>query len=90
MIELNTVAVMVTIAFAALGIIWRNRSENEATKAELKADIRAIDERQRRMENDISFIRGALSVAIPGFNQGTESLSAEVPEEEQVSEAVGD
>ena len=90
MIGLNTVAVMVTIVFAALGIIWRNRSDIEAAKAELKADIRAIDERQRRMENDISFIRGALAVAIPGFNQGTESLTTEVPEEEQVSEAVGD
>ena len=46
--------------------------------------------RQRRMENDISFIRGALAVAIPGFKEGMEELVAEASEEESVSEAVGD
>ena len=92
MIELNTVAVIVTIVFAALGIIWRTRSEIQAAKAEMKADIKAIDERQRRMENDISFIKGALAVAIPGFKEGIESLvaEAEASEEERVSEPVGD
>ncbi len=97
MIELNTVAVVVAIVFAALGIIWRNRSEIEGAKtelksdmAEVKADIRAIDERQRRMENDIWFIKGALAVAIPGFKEGMESLVAEASEEERVSEPVGD
>ena len=89
MIDLNTVAVMVTIIFAALGIIWRNRSDIDAAKSELKSDINAIDERQRRMENDISFIKGALAVAIPGFKEGMESLIAEASEEERVSEAVG-
>ena len=59
-------------------------------KTELKSDIKAIDERQRRMENDISFIRGALAVAIPGFKEGMEELVAEASEEESVSEAVGD
>ena len=88
MIDLNTVAVMVTIVFAALGIIWRNRSDIEAAKSELKSDINAIDERQRRMENDISFIKGALAVAIPGFKEGMESLITEASEEERVS--VGD
>ena len=39
MIDLNTVAVMVTIVFAALGIIWRNRSEIEALRADLKSDM---------------------------------------------------
>ena len=39
MIDLNTVAVMVTIVFAALGIIWRNRSDIEAAKSELKSDL---------------------------------------------------
>ena len=90
MIDLNTVAVMVTIVFAALGIIWRNRSDIEAAKSELKSDIKVIDERQRRMENDISFIKGALAVAIPGFKEGMESLIAEASEEEMVSEPVGD
>ena len=90
MIDLNTVAVMVTIVFAALGIIWRNRSDIDAAKSELKSDINAIDERQRRMENDISFIKGALAVAIPGFKEGMESLIAEASEEERVSEAIGD
>lgn len=92
MIELNPVAVIVTIVFAALGIIWRTRSEIQAAKAEMKADIKAIDERQRRMENDISFIKGALAVAIPGFKEGIESLvaEAEASEEERVSEPVGD
>lgn len=90
MIDLNTVAVMVTIVFAALGIIWRNMSDIKAAKAELKSDINAIDERQRRMENDISFIKGALAVAIPGFKEGMEGLVAEASEEERVSEAVGD
>ena len=88
MIDLNTVAVMVTIVFAALGIIWRNRSDIEAAKSELKSDINAIDERQRRMENDISYIKGALAVAIPGFKEGMESLITEASEEERVS--VGD
>ena len=90
MIDLNTVAAMVTSVFAALGIIWRNRSDIDAAKSDLKSDINAIDERQRRMENDISFIKGALAVAIPGFKEGMESLIAEASEEERVSEAVGD
>ena len=108
MIELNTVAVIVAIVFAALGIIWRNRSDIEAAKADLKsdmtemktdikadmieinADMKAIDECQRRMESDISFIKGALAVAIPGFKEGMESLVAEASEEERVSEVVGD
>ena len=97
MIELNTVAVVVAIVFAALGIIWRNRSEIEALRAdlksdmtEMKADIKAIDERQRRKENDISFIKGALAVAISGFKEGMESLVAEASEEERVGEPVGD
>ncbi len=90
MTDLNTVAVMVTIVFAALGIIRRNRSDIDAAKSDLKSDINAIDERQRRMENDISFIKGALAVAIPGFKEGMESLIAEASEEERVSEAVGD
>jgi hypothetical protein len=50
----------------------------------------AIDERQRRMENDIAFIKGALVVAIPGFKEGMESLVAEASEEERVNEPVGD
>ena len=100
---MDFLAVIVTIVFAALGIIWRTRSEIQAAKAELKADmtemkaemkadIKAIDERQRRMENDISFIKGALAVAIPGFKEGIESLvaEAEASEEERVSEPVGD
>ena len=39
MIELNTVAVIVAIVFAALGIIWWNRSDIEAAKADLKSDM---------------------------------------------------
>ena len=31
----------------------------------LKSHIRAIDESQRRMENDLAFIKGALMVVLP-------------------------
>ena len=66
------------------------KTELKSDMSELESDINAIDERQRRMENDISFIRGALAVAIPGFKEGMEGLVAEASEEERVSEAVGD
>ena len=71
------------------------KTELKSDISELKTepDIKAIDERQRRMENDISFTRGALAVAIPGFKEGMEGMEelvAEASEEESVSEAVGD
>ena len=87
----------ITVIGVVIGTMLWLRSDIEAVKSdvselksELKSDIRAIDERQRRMENDISFIKGALAVAIPGFKEGMEELVAEASEEERVSEAVGD
>ena len=87
----------ITVIGVVIGTMLWLRSDIEAVKSdvsdlksELKSDIKAIDERQRRMENDISFIKGALAVAIPGFKEGMEELVAEASEEERVSEAVGD
>ena len=46
------------------------KSEVGSDTSGLKSHIRAIDESQRRMENDLAFIKGALLVAIPGLREG--------------------
>ena len=106
MIELNTVAVMVTIIVGALVIIWRNRADITAAKVELKTDMTEMESRLKsdmtEMKADIKTTDDRLrsvdrNVArIGGFLEGRIPDFIQEPDretttqEEQVSEVVGD
>ena len=63
MIEIYAVSMVVgfiIVIGVVIGTTLWLRFDIAVAKSELKSYIKSIDESQRRMENDISFIKGAL------------------------------
>lgn len=79
MIDISTAILIAGIIIGAvlISIFWL-----KSDMAEIKVDLKAIDVRQRRMQQDVSYIRGPLALAIPGFGQATKAPCSEASTEE--------
>lgn len=81
------IGVVITALIILRSEIAKVEARLKTEMTDLKTDIKSIDDRQRRMQDDVSYIKGSLAIALPGFRQGMETPTAQ---EEQVGEAVGD
>ena len=78
--------------FTVIGVVVVStlllRSNLKEVRAELKADIKAVDDRLRLVQQDVSFIKGFLAGRLPGVSEAIPTGEPTI-EGEQVSEAVG-